>query len=72
MRERSRRALRSQTIKVVAVGRRGRGPSDQEEQRAQRTSFADTFHTRVPTQQQQLQYVDHRDGLGCSSEKSTK
>ena len=31
----------------LAVGRRGLGPRDQEEQRTQRASFVPTYHTRV-------------------------
>ena len=36
----------------LAVGRRGLGPREQEEQRTQRASFVAMYHARVHTEQQ--------------------
>ena len=65
MRERSRRAS-PQPEKKLAVGRRGLGPREQEEQRTQRASFVATYHKRVHES-------THRAaaGLGCFVEKNT-
>ena len=51
-----------------AVGPRGLGPTDQEEQRTQRASFVATYHTREHTA---AAAGGHRAGRGCSVEKNT-
>ena len=51
----------------LAVGRRGLGARDQEEQRTQRASFVATYHTRANSPAA----VGHHAGLGCSTEKYT-
>ena len=54
----------------LAVGRRGLGPRDQEEQRTQRASFVATHHTRVHTAAAAAA-AGYRAGLGCLVEKNT-
>ena len=50
MRERRHPALLQPDYSFVAVGRRGLGPREQEEQRTPRVSFVSTYHTRVHTE----------------------
>ena len=51
----------------LAVGQRGLGHADQEEQRTQRASCVATHRTRVHT----ATSGSHRDGLGYLIEKNT-
>ena len=52
----------------LAVGRRGLGPRDQEEQRTHRASFGGYVSFESAQQQQS---VNPRAGLGCLSEENT-
>ena len=65
MREHSRQLVIAAPLpaQTTVVGRRGFGPRNEEEQRPQRPSFVDTFHTRVHTPQQAA--ASYHTGLRC-------